>query len=52
VRDLFLPEPDVVFEMLRHEDIRVHERALRTKEERKLSRLNPYSRTLDITSFL
>ena len=52
VRDLFLPEPDAVFEMLRPEEIRVHERALRTKEERKLSRLNPYSRTLDITSFL
>lgn len=51
VRDLFLPEPDTVFEMLRPKVTRVHERALRTKEERKLSRLNPYSRTLDITSF-
>jgi hypothetical protein len=50
VRDLFLPEPDTVYEMLRPRGT-VHKRALKTKEEKKLSRLNYYSRTLDITSF-
>lgn len=50
VKDIFLPEDSMFFDLLKPKVSNFHTRALRSKEERKIA--NMYSQNYDITYFL